>query len=755
MSTLPNEAALPEQAPHTLGEKIAQVHQQQVLLANMRRSGDPQAINQAEALAEQYHVRDMGDLAKDVYRSAAHTTSPPGLGWIRASEHPELVRERLGVHWSNQQIHEYLQPDNSDFRAEIYLPDPSVYGPDVKPVIATKGSNGPVAIPNGEGGFTQRPSALEDWVENARQGMGLESDHADRAMTLATDFQRDFHKPFENVGHSKGAVGASASAELTGMPAYIFNGAGLHPNTVSRYAEQHHLKVYNVAQSIHSYHVKGEFLTDSQVGIHGMDAITRAQLGTAAQQLSELSQLTDVRALARGHLAQALPYDPKMQKDALGLVDYLSSHSGSEALKGVPLSAGVRQIELPAMMRDAHGQLASRPAQPSLGQIGADAGPLMHVVSGALAGGIAGKRAGDLVAFGGRGVEQGAQWVGANAQKGLQIYGYVVNEGVQGGGRLAAASIHFGGAAVADMRLVQGHAEALLDRGKAAAAQWDNAVKGAVWRAESHLPFLGGLRDMADRHDRTTATYVGATQAQAATSIGDAHRDASTIRHVAHRGAEVVVHTANAAGQGFEHGARSAGSVVNDGYRAAGAGVRSVTDRVPEAGAVLGGAAGLGSTATLEYATGAPWNIMQTGNVLTYGKQATLEAAERHGQQEVMIPSLDARTRQMEGKAIELMQRLEKSPPEHHAGPVTPGENPGAFLQKMLDSAKSGDWAAFRNDTQTLANMQPGRDMHTHAVAAVDMQQQHAAHQQTMQQQALAQQQAATQQQAAAHGMSR
>ena len=190
MSTLPNEVTLPEQAPLTLEAKIAQVHLQQALLSKLRHSGNPEAMRQAEALAEQYHVRDMGDLAKDVYRSAAHTTSPPGLGWIRASEHPELLRERLGVHWSNQQIHEYLQPDNSDFRAEVYLPDPRVYGPDVKPVIATKGSNGPVAIPNGEGGFTQRPSALEDWVENARQGMGLESDHADRAMNLAVSLQK-------------------------------------------------------------------------------------------------------------------------------------------------------------------------------------------------------------------------------------------------------------------------------------------------------------------------------------------------------------------------------------------------------------------------------------------------------------------------------------------------------------------------------------------------------------------------------------
>ncbi len=122
MSTTPDQAALPEQTADTLQEKINQVHQQQTLLGRMRATGDPALIKQAAALQEQYHVRDMAELAADVYVSAAHRPASPGLGWIRASERPELVREWLGVNWTDKQIHQYLQPDDSDFRAEIYVP---------------------------------------------------------------------------------------------------------------------------------------------------------------------------------------------------------------------------------------------------------------------------------------------------------------------------------------------------------------------------------------------------------------------------------------------------------------------------------------------------------------------------------------------------------------------------------------------------------------------------------------------------------
>jgi hypothetical protein len=124
-----------------------------------------------------------------------------------------------------------------------------------------------------------------------------------------------------------------------------------------------------------------------------------------------------------------------MQDDAMELVAYLSSHSGAKILAGVPLAAGAHPIELPPKMRDAQGQLVDRPAQPSLGELGADAGPLMNVVSGALAGGAGGKHVGDAIAAGGRGIEHSAQRTGDQVQRGMQVFSYVLNEGVQGHGR--------------------------------------------------------------------------------------------------------------------------------------------------------------------------------------------------------------------------------------------------------------------------------------------------------------------------------
>src|SRR5690348_6338482 len=514
MPTMPGDPVLPEQSPHTLQEKIEQVRQRQELLAQWRATGNPELIERADVLDGLYHARDMAELDDDVYRSGAHEPVSPGLGWIRISEHPKLLEQRTGVDWSNQELRDRLQPLHSDFRAEIYVPDPKVYGPEVNPAVALKGSNGPVAVPDGKGGIVLRESALEDWIENGRQGVGLESDHADRAMKLSTDLKHDFEGIFDLTGHSKGGAGASAAAEVTGMPTYTFNSAGLHPNTAHRYVEQHGGTLYGTS-SIHSYYVHGEMLHDAQTGIHDMDPLTRAQLGLAARQLGELGQLDGMQDLLRARLAQALPYDRKMQDDAMELVAYLSSHSGAKILAGVPLAAGAHPIELPPKMRDAQGQLVDRPAQPSLGELGADAGPLMNVVSGALAGGAGGKRVGDAIAAGGRGIEHSAQRTGDHVQRGMQVFGYVLNEGVQGHGRLVAGAMHYGAAAVADLRVVHGEVRASVERGLGTLAQLSADLDGAVLRAGSHVPGLQGLRQVADNEARLAAARAAHHQAPA------------------------------------------------------------------------------------------------------------------------------------------------------------------------------------------------------------------------------------------------
>lgn len=737
MSNTPGEPVLPGQSPHTLQKKIEQVRQRQELLAQWRATGNPELVTRADALDARYHARDMGELAGDVYSSAAHESASPGLGWIRVSEHPELLKQYLGVDWSEQKIHEYLQPDESDFRAEIYLPDPRVYGPDVKPVIVIKGSNGLVAVPDGEGGIILRESALEDWIENGRQGIGLESDHADRAMTLMTDFQHSFKKPFECAGHSKGAASASAGAELTGMTAYIYNGAGLHPNTVQRYAQQHHLPILGTDRIIHSYHVQGEVLHDTQTGIHDMGAVTRAQLGLAARQLGELGQLDGMQDLLRARLAQALPYDRKMQDDAMELVGYLGSHSGAKMLAGVPLAAGAHPVELPAKMRDARGQLVDRPVQPSLGEIGVDAGPLMNVLSGGLVGGVGGKHVGDAIAAGGRGIEQGARRTGDQLQHGMQVFGYVLNEDVQGHGRLVAGTIHYGAAAVADLRVMQGQVRAWAERGRGVLDQLSAELDGAVLRAGSHVPGLQGLRQVADNEAHLAAARVGQRQAQAVRELHEAQRDARAIRQFADAGADRVRHAASVAGQTLEREARQGGARIGDGYRAYGASVRRATEHAPEAGAAVGAVAGAGAVSAGELLTNPARTVRQSGHVVKHGGTVVGEAVNRHSMKGTVLPSLDADIRCQENAGMELLHTLQRTPTPGRTAAI--GQNPGAFLQDMLGAARSGNWDAFRQGTLTLANLPAGQALHAEAMLAVDRQQQAAAWQALASQQAVPQ----------------
>ena len=607
-----------------------------------------------------------------------------------------------------------------------------MYGPNTPPVIVDKGSNGLIAVPDGHGGTRYRESALEDWIENARQGIGLESDHANRAMTLASDFQRDFHKPFELAGHSKGAADAAACSKLTGMPGYIFNGAGTHPNTVQRYADQHHLPILGSDDLVSSYFVKGEILHDTQQGVHDMDTVTRLQVGLAAQQLAELGSLTDVHMLAKEQLAKALPYDPRMQHDALQLIDYLGVHSGPQLLKQMPLPIGEHQTELPARMRNSHGDLVDRPQHPSLGALGTEAGPLMNVVSGALAGGVVGKRGGAVVATGGEFVDRGIRWGGAEANRNIRIVGYVLNDQVQGHGRLVAGTMHYGGAAAADMRLAYGQAESLADRSLGKLAQWSNAVSGAIDRAESHLPFMGGLRQTADANDRAAAIYVGHQGAEAAQHQRDAHDDARAIRQLADAGAAQVTRSSITAGNTLQRGAEVLGKTINDRAHAAGSSVRAVTDRVPEATALIGMAAGTVVVATGELAAAPLETLSHAEYVRRHGASAVAEAIDRHGVQDFVLPSLDGRTRDMEGSAMELMREQRARTPAQAQRGVDPKQDPDAFVQRMLDSAAAGNWGAFRIDTQTLAAMAPGTELRAQARAQVDQQHQ-AAQQQASQ----------------------
>ncbi len=375
-------------------------------------------------------------------------------------------------------------------------------------------------------------------------------------------------------------------------------------------------------------------------------------------------------------------------------------------------------------MRDDNGDLVDRPQPPSLGAVGAEAGPLMDVVSGALIGGVMGKRSGEVIAAGGEITDRGIRRSGAEARRDVEIVGYVLNDQVSGHGRLVAGAMHYGGAAAANMRLAYGQVESLADRSLGTVAQWSSAVSGAIDRAESHLPFMGGLREAADANDQATAVYVEHRRAEATRHQRDARRDAQAIRQIADDGASVAWQVSSAAGQTLQRGAGQLGETIDVNAGVVGSSIRNGTGRAPEALAAVRMLGGGATVAAGELAGVSITTIAQTGYVREHGAGSVSEAIGRHGVHDVVLPSLDARTREMEGRAMERMGELQARSATSGRRPLTPEQSPHALVQRMLDSAQSGDWHAFRRGTQALADMPAGRALRAEAATQVDQQQQ-------------------------------
>src|SRR5690606_17642756 len=161
-------------------------------------------------------------LSADVYDAARGEGDPPN-GWLRASENLDLLRELIGDTTStDEQLLARLQPSDSGFRAEIYIPDPNVLGPGFKPTLAFKGSAGEVLGTDG----ARRHTASEDFLgNNFPQSVGLQTNYYDQAMDLAV-LLRERGLDFDITGHSLGGGLAAAASAVTGMRTVTLNAAG-------------------------------------------------------------------------------------------------------------------------------------------------------------------------------------------------------------------------------------------------------------------------------------------------------------------------------------------------------------------------------------------------------------------------------------------------------------------------------------------------------------------------------------------------
>ncbi len=144
---------------------------------------------------------------------------------------------------------EMLAPPKSDFRAAVYKLDPQVWGEDYEGryVVAFRGS-------------TLSP---QDWRENWRQGVNEYSDYYKNAVNIGEKIAQSGRGDLVHLaGHSLGGGLASAASGGGGLIATTFNPAGLHSNTVGRYATDPSTAAD--PDLIRSYRVEGEKLTQMQ-----------------------------------------------------------------------------------------------------------------------------------------------------------------------------------------------------------------------------------------------------------------------------------------------------------------------------------------------------------------------------------------------------------------------------------------------------------------------------------------------------------
>jgi hypothetical protein len=173
-------------------------------------------------------------LSRDVY--GAEGTAP--TGWKDISKDPAAL-EKLGLKESD------LSKPGSEFRARVYEPDPAVFGNDMKPAVAFKGTT---------------PSSLSDWTANARQGIGWDTPYYRNSVDIGNSLSRS-GADVEITGHSLGGGMASAASRTSGLPATTFNSAGLNSGTVSQYGGT---PATPLVENIQAFRVNGEILTAIQ-----------------------------------------------------------------------------------------------------------------------------------------------------------------------------------------------------------------------------------------------------------------------------------------------------------------------------------------------------------------------------------------------------------------------------------------------------------------------------------------------------------
>jgi hypothetical protein len=670
------------------------IQEQNLLVQRLRESGND---SEANRLQETYHAREMSGLAADVYLSANHDGAPP-VGWTRATSDPAALRA-AGIDMTDEQVKDFLQPPQSGFRAEIYIPDRRVFGEEARPVVVFKGSTGQIVDPFAPGG--RRESGGEDFLNNGQQGIGMRSDYYDRAMDLATQLNDRVGNNFEIAGHSLGGGMASAASAVTGARATTFNAAGLHPDTPARFAKDNGLPTFNPQHTVHTYQTAGEVLNDVQNGMQKLSEEQRRGYGVLANEVGMLLKEPAIQRLVGDKLREMMPAGA--QTSAAQFVEQLATKPGQEALRNFPVAAGKLELLLDSKMVDKndknHG-IIDRPNVAPPSQVAELAGPLSHALHATAYGMRGGRIIGEQVERVGAAGAHVLDKVGDGAEVVLKTEGMAIGQVVNFGSATLQVSAKATTTVIASGRELTGSIEATLHRAESQARS--GGMSALSWITDK-VGLDGVSERLAKEAERTRND--GEHRAQGATR--HAQSDADGIRAVGDRSAASIGHNGQWVAGKLQNGFATAGAYVDSGYDLAASHVKGISSHAPAVFATVGGVGAGLTTAAVTHVPAGPLPVA-LHNLSNLAKSARLidelspsfgESAARHGMADTVIPSLDAELVKQEAQARKLVEQHERiqHPAEKHAGiaaepsTLVVGINDPAHTEyRMFQGAQSG-----------------------------------------------------------------
>lgn len=639
-----------------------ELKERQVFLHGLRTSGDPAASARANEMERLYHDDNMAVLAKDVYFSAMdegadeeYQKAPPG--WTRGSDNLQLLRERMpalaGV--SNEVLLDLLKPDDSGFRAEIYLPDLALVGHGQKPVVVAKGSAGEVMADG-----SLRDTTKEDFLaNNFPQSVGLQTDYYDRSMRLGMFF-KGLGIEVELAGHSLGGGMMSAASAVTGYPATTFNAAGLHTETAPRYAQQNPgVQIYDTQKTVTSYQVSKELLNDGlQHNLHQIDTTERRHLArtlkgvaSALQTIPQADKFLQDKLEAPPEKGEKHPPFPQNTHEPIrGFLKQLAEKDVDALLRDLPLAAGQVKPITEVKTWDENGRAIDRPDEMGLQELTNFAGPLLEVASKTAFSAHVGQRVGELAAGGGQfaasSMDASGNIIRAATAQGAAVSGAATGFAYD----TAQSGVRVGGEALARARELAGQAEATMDDFQGRAQARAAGLGSGALRGVEELDVLpDGIQRwagaQADRWQQDGQSAQRQNQAEAAEARSDASRAAAGIRDATERQVAGLEQMQTRT-QALQHGIiAGSGQWVDTNLDRVATGVTDVSATAPMVGAALAGSAEAVHSASQQLN---PIDFYQTSRFATNASKAAGEAEQRHLMSETVLPSMDVHIRARE-----------------------------------------------------------------------------------------------------------